>query len=115
MGTNSNSEGWHLSPTAGWTCDQVCSNVGLSCSEAEQHAHNADVSSPSGMARIMSSFGNYEYAGSQYTPSCLSYNQRWGTSGDVPCWRITGADGSCYISSPSRTASQYNCAQTSSD
>ena len=41
--------GWRLSPTAGWSCDQVCSALGLSCSESQQHEHNADVSSSTGM------------------------------------------------------------------
>ena len=91
--------GWRLSPTHGWSCDQVCSAEGLSCSEAGQHTHNADVSTESGMARILSMFGK----------TCSRYDLNWGTAGGVPNQAIGGT---CFISTMSRTAAQYECSFT---
>ena len=90
--------GWRLSPTFGWSCYQVCSAEGLSCSEAGQHDHNDDVSTNSGMDKILSKFGK----------TCSEYNLDWRTAGDVPCLHTSDR---CYISTKSRTASQYNCAR----
>ena len=85
------SEGWQLSPSAGWSCNQVCMAVSLSCSEAEQHAHNADVSSSSGIQSIMNTMGK----------TCRgAYKQ--GVPG-------INRNGRCFASSPSRTTSEYNC------
>ena len=96
--------GWQLSPIAGWSCDQVCSAVGLRCSEAEQHAHNAEVSSSNGMQSIMNSMGQ----------SCDSYSSAHGTATDIPVMYTEGArKGICFTSSLDRTASQYNCARKS--
>ena len=88
--------GWRLSPTHGWSCDQVCSAEGLSCSETGQHTHNADVSTESGMARILSKFGK----------TCSQYNLNYRTARGVPNQDL---EGTCFISSMSRTAEQYNC------
>ena len=88
--------GWRLSPTHGWSCDQVCSAEGLSCSEAEQHIHNANVSTESGMTKILNKFGK----------RCSKYNLGWRTAEGVP---LLSSDGTCLISTMSRTASQYNC------
>jgi hypothetical protein len=96
-------DGWHLSPTAGWSCDQVCSAAGLSCSEADNHAHNSDVSSSSGMQSIIGSFGKH----------CGSFNSGWGKNADVPNWRTTL--GTCYVSDPSRTVAEFNCGQGTFD
>ena len=95
-----------MSPTAGWSCDQVCSAVCLSCSEAEQHAHNAEVSSSNGMQGIMNAMGK----------SCDSWGmgKSRGTATDIPVMYTEGArKGTCYTSSLDRTASQYNCARKS--
>ena len=81
-----------------WSCDQVCSAEGLSCSEAQQHAHNNDVSTESGMAQILSMLGK----------NCSTYNSDWGSQPDVPCRSQTGQ---CFVSDSSRTADQYNCAE----
>ena len=93
-----NSEGWQLSPSPGWSCNQVCLAVGLSCSEAEQHAHNADVSSTSGIQSIMNTMGK----------TCGAFNTHWGTALDVPGIK---ANDECFTSSPSRTASEYSCSR----
>ena len=95
------SEGWRLSPTDGWSCDQVCSAEGLSCSEAGQYVHNGDVSTWGGMAYVMSKFGK----------RCSQYSLDWRTSDDVPCQHTNGV---CYISTNSRNASQYNCSTVAS-
>ena len=93
-----NSEGWQLSPSLGWSCNQVCLAVGLSCSEAEQHAHNADVSYTSGIQSIMITMEK----------TCLAFNTHWGTALDVPGIK---ANDECFTSSPSRTASEYSCSR----
>ena len=93
-----NSEGWKLSPSPGWSCNQVCLAVGLSCSEAEQHAHNADVSSTSGIQSIMNSMGK----------TCGAVNTQWGIALDVPGIKVNDE---CFTSSPSRTASEYSCSR----
>ena len=93
-----NSEGWQLSPSPGWSCNQVCLAVGLSCSEAEQHSHNADVSSTSGIQSIMNTMGK----------TCGAFNTHWGTALDVPGIK---ANEECFTSSPSRSASEYSCSR----
>ena len=72
--------------------------MGLSCSEAEQHAHNPDVISTSGIQSIMSTLGK----------TCVAYNTHWGTALDVPGIK---ANEECFTSSSSRTASEYSCAR----
>ena len=90
------SEGWQLSPTAGWSCDKVCQAVGLKCSEAGQHAHNGDVTSSSGIQSIMDTMGK----------KCVTYNSEWGTALDVPGIKTNDQ---CYASSSSRTPFEYSC------
>ena len=92
------SEGWQLSSSLGWSCNQVCFAVGLNCSEAEQHKHNADVSSTSGIQSIMNTMEK----------TCVTYNSQYGTALDVPGIK---ANDECFTSSPSRSASEYSCSR----
>ena len=92
------SEGWRLSPTDGWSCNQVCSAVGLSCSESDQLAHNGDVSSSTGIQSIMNMLGT----------SCTAVTGNWQMAKNVPA-RSPG--GTCSFTSPTRvTLSHYSCA-----
>ena len=92
--------GWQLSPTADWSCDQVCCAVGLSCSESEQLAHNNDISSACGIQNIMNKLGK----------SCYRFSGEFGNiSRNIPA--IAG--GRCFYSSTTRvTLDQYSCIQT---
>ena len=89
------SEGWQLAPSVDWSCHQVCSRVGLSCSKAEQHSQNSDVISKEGINAVMNTVGK----------TCVTYVDG-GTYEDVPGMK---ANDQCFTSSSSRTASQYSC------
>merc|ERR1712050_42090 len=93
--------GWKLSPSDRWSCNNVCSAEGLSCSEAELRDHDAEVNTDSKIRSFMGAFGK----------SC--YRVFYQTSYDVApsLYKSCGTDSCtdyCYAS-PSDRAVEYSC------
>ena len=76
--------------------------MGLSCSRCEQLAHNADVSSPTGIQCVMNMLGK----------SCNGFDGNFQTTPNVPSYRREGGRVICTYTSTDSTKVHFRCSKT---